>query len=359
MSTRERREREKALKLAEAKAANGGTTPPPNLKGKFPKPAIKEEIVKEEPKGERRKYKKRKRPGEDGDIVQSIEGGEVDVPSEAEKPPVKKARASKSPSPEYPPADSLTEEQLARPSEPYARLIYDILLDIHPKALPLKQIYRALKLKFPFFVHRVDSEGWLPSKRLLQNRNLHLHHVKIPKALHHHSTGKTVRPTPNRMVCLHEVLLHLSLFKVHMAQFHHHPMVCLGLLHLLRDQCHLQRPLMVIHLQGLPTPLLSHSIPQSNLDLLLMPPSKLLNRPLNRLVLHELLLRQIKWQALDPPQLAPSLVQYHRRPLAHLPRETCLAHWTVWWPLGGLSLPCMSKLAILKRLRDGRGSFIL
>lgn len=165
MSTRERREREKALKLAEAKAANGGTTPPPNLKGKFPKPTIKEEIVKEEPKGERRKYKKRKRPGEDGDIVQSIEGGEVDVPSEAEKPPVKKARASKSPSPEYPPADSLTEEQLARPSEPYARLIYDILLDIHPKALPLKQIYRALKLKFPFFVHRVDSEGWQSSVR--------------------------------------------------------------------------------------------------------------------------------------------------------------------------------------------------
>lgn len=165
MSTRERREREKALKLAEAKAANGGTTPPPNLKGKFPKPPIKEETPKEEPKGERRKYKKRKRPGEDGDIVQSIEGGEVEVPSEAEKPPVKKARASKSPSPDYPAADSLTEEQLARPSEPYARLIYDILLDIHPKALPLKQIYRALKLKFPFFVHRVDSEGWQSSVR--------------------------------------------------------------------------------------------------------------------------------------------------------------------------------------------------
>lgn len=165
MSTRERREREKALKLAEAKAANGGTTPPPNLKGKFPKPPIKEEVVKEEPKGERRKYKKRKRPGEDGDIIQSIEGGEVEVPSEAEKPPLKKARASKSPSPDYPPADSLTEEQLARPSEPYARLIYDILLDIHPKALPLKQIYRALKLKFPFFVHRVDSEGWQSSVR--------------------------------------------------------------------------------------------------------------------------------------------------------------------------------------------------
>lgn len=166
MSTRERREREKAQKLAEAKAANGGRTPPPSMRSKLPKPVVQEEVVTPEPKPEKRKYKKRKRSEADGDIVQSIEGGEIDVPSEVEKPPpVKKARQSKSPSPEYPPAETLTEEQLARPSEPYARLIYDILLDIHPKALPLKQIYRALKLKFPFFVHRVDSEGWQSSVR--------------------------------------------------------------------------------------------------------------------------------------------------------------------------------------------------
>ncbi|OAP58859.1 hypothetical protein AYL99_06156 [Fonsecaea erecta] len=166
MSTRERKEREKAAKLAEAKAANGGKTPPPMMRGPKPaRPTPQEEEIVTEPKPEKRKYKKRKRIGEDGDIVQSIEGGEIDVPSEPEKPPpIKKAR-SKSPSPEYPPAESLTEEQLARPSEPYARLIYDILLDIHPKALPLKQIYRALKLKFPFFVHRVDSEGWQSSVR--------------------------------------------------------------------------------------------------------------------------------------------------------------------------------------------------
>lgn len=167
MSTRERKEREKAQKLAEAKAANGGRTPPPGLmRGKFPKPpVIKEELAPVESKPEKRKYKKRKRP-EDGDVMQSIEGGEVDVPSEPENaPPLKKARQSKSPSPEYPPVESLTEEQLARPSEPYARLIYDILIDIHPEALPLKQIYRALKLKFPFFVHRVDSEGWQSSVR--------------------------------------------------------------------------------------------------------------------------------------------------------------------------------------------------
>jgi hypothetical protein len=88
----------------------------------------------------------------------------VPVPVVPEKPPPKKAR-SKSPSPDYPPIEAFTEEQLLRPNEPYARLIYDILDEIHPKALPLKQIYRALKLKFPFFVHKVESEGWQSSVR--------------------------------------------------------------------------------------------------------------------------------------------------------------------------------------------------
>ena len=162
MSTRERKERERAIKLAEAKAANGGRTPPPSAKGKMPKLP---ETPRTEQKAEKRKYTKRKRDGEDGDVMPSIEGGEENVGSDTEKLPAKKPRASKSPSPEYPPLAALTEEQLARPSEPYARLIYDILADIHPKALPLKQIYRALKMKFPFFVYRVESEGWQSSVR--------------------------------------------------------------------------------------------------------------------------------------------------------------------------------------------------
>ena len=162
MSTRERKERERAAKLAAAKAANGGKTPPPSATSKMPKFA---EPPKSEPKSEKRKYTKRKREGEDGDVLPSIEGEEENVGSDTEKVPAKKPRASKSPSPEYPALVNLTEDQLARPSEPYARLIYDILADIHPKALPLKQIYRALKMKFPFFVYRVESEGWQSSVR--------------------------------------------------------------------------------------------------------------------------------------------------------------------------------------------------
>jgi hypothetical protein len=164
MSTRERKEREKAAKLAEAKAANGGKTPPPMSRGKFTKPPTKEEIARAEAKFDKRKYTKRKRD-EDGEIMQSIEGGEENVPSDVEKVPVKKPKQSKSPSPEYPSLATLTEENLARPSDPYARLIYDILIEIYPKALPLKQIYRALKLKYPFFVYRVESDGWQSSVR--------------------------------------------------------------------------------------------------------------------------------------------------------------------------------------------------
>ena len=165
MSTRERKEREKAAKIAEAKAANGGMTPQPLRGNKPTKPVMKEEDPTPEDRPEKRKYKKRKREGEDGDIMQSIEENEMENTAEPEKPPPAKKARSKSPSPDYPPVENWTEEQLARPCEPYARLIYDILLDLHPKALPLKQIYRALKTKFPFFVHRVDSEGWQSSVR--------------------------------------------------------------------------------------------------------------------------------------------------------------------------------------------------
>lgn len=171
MSTRERKEREKAAKAAELKAANGGTTPPPSMNRTKPfKPPTPQEMARfDAARQEKKPYVTTnvgvKRKHEDGTVVQSIEGGEEIVQSDSERQPIKKARQSKSPSPDYPTLEQLTEEQLARPSEPYARLIYDILIDIYPKALPLKQIYRAIKIKFPFFVHKVESDGWQSSVR--------------------------------------------------------------------------------------------------------------------------------------------------------------------------------------------------
>ncbi|RMZ76579.1 hypothetical protein DV737_g4741, partial [Chaetothyriales sp. CBS 132003] len=204
MSQRERRERAKAAALAEAKAANGGRTPP-SMAGRKPIPIP--EPPKAEAKLEKRKYQKRKRD-EDGDVLPSIEGGEEDIPSGNDTPVQKKPRASKSPSPEYPPYASLTEEQLQRPNDPYAKLIYDLLLEIHPKALPLKGIYRMIKMRYPFFVYRVESDGWQSSVRHNLNQEWNKLFEKgdkegkgfawraIPGAIHPQTERKRAAPAP-------------------------------------------------------------------------------------------------------------------------------------------------------------------
>ena len=165
MSTRERKEREKAAKLLQAREANGGRTPEPAPRPKPTRASVSEAPVSE-PKQEKRKYKKRKGSELEGDVLPSIEGNEESIPDEPEQRQDKKPRrASKSLSPDYPPREHWTEEQLNRPTEPYATLIYDILMELYPRALPLKQIYRELKKRYPYFVHKVDSDGWQSSVR--------------------------------------------------------------------------------------------------------------------------------------------------------------------------------------------------
>jgi pSer/pThr/pTyr-binding forkhead associated (FHA) protein len=176
MSNRERRELVKAQKAAAAKEANGGVTPPPSGRTGASRPSITDAQL-EQAKLEKRKYTKRKREDgeEDGDIMPSIEGGQVSVPNDEEVRPPKKTRASRSPSPIYPPMSELSPEQLAKPQENYARLIYDVLSEIHPKGLGLRQIYRKLKVKYPYFVHGVTTDGWQSSVR----HNLNSEHEKL------------------------------------------------------------------------------------------------------------------------------------------------------------------------------------
>ena len=157
MSNRERREIARAQKAAEAKRANGGVTPPPTGRAKAFRPPVKREVG-DPSKPEKRKYTKRKRAEIDEDIRTT-----------------RKTRPSRSRSPDYPSKESLTEDQLAKPPDNYARLIYDILVDIHPRELGLRQIYRELKKKFPYFVHVVQTEGWQSSVR----HNLNSEHTKL------------------------------------------------------------------------------------------------------------------------------------------------------------------------------------
>ncbi|KKZ59870.1 hypothetical protein EMCG_05333 [[Emmonsia] crescens] len=181
MSKRERAEIAREQKLAAKREANGGVTPPPSsIRGKSGKTG--KDSGQEDPssaKAEKRKYTKRKKSDSTptDTVMPSIEGGDVnatigveDLPKPA---PVKKRKPSKSPSPDYPPESFYTSEDLAKPPYNYAVLIFDALTDSQTP-MTLKQIYRALKLKYPYFRFRCETEGWTSSVRHNLNGNAHL-----------------------------------------------------------------------------------------------------------------------------------------------------------------------------------------
>ena len=179
MSKRERAELAREQKMAAKREANGGVTPPPN-RSKTGNTA-KESVGAESPgpKPEKRKYTKRKKP--DGTPVEttfpSTEGIQTPFEQRPEEyvkpPPVKKRKPSRSPSPNYPPESAYTPDDLAKPPYNYAVLIFDALTDAGTP-MTLKQIYRALKLKYPYFRFKCETEGWTSSVRHNLNGNGHL-----------------------------------------------------------------------------------------------------------------------------------------------------------------------------------------
>ena len=131
-------------------------------------------------KPEKRKYTKRKKAdGTTMDVpIPSTEGGQQFAPEQRSEeaikvPPVKKRKPSRSPSPNYPPESAYTLEDLAKPPYNYAVLIFDALTDAGTP-MTLKQIYRSLKLKYPYFRFKCETEGWTSSVRHNLNGNGHL-----------------------------------------------------------------------------------------------------------------------------------------------------------------------------------------
>ncbi|KAL3466648.1 hypothetical protein BJX64DRAFT_213759 [Aspergillus heterothallicus] len=193
MSKRERAELAREQKLAARREANGGVTPPPQQnKSKAGKttattttpggttvPSQPAEGESPNSRPEKRKYTKRKKPdGTSMDIpLPTLEGGQFPPehqPQEYVKPPpVKKRKPSRSPSPNYPPESAYTPEDLAKPPYNYAVLIFDALTEA-TTPMTLKQIYRALKLKYPYFRFKCETEGWTSSVRHNLNGNSHL-----------------------------------------------------------------------------------------------------------------------------------------------------------------------------------------
>ncbi|KAJ5155421.1 Winged helix-turn-helix transcription repressor DNA-binding [Penicillium capsulatum] len=183
MSKRERAELAREQKMAAKREANGGVTPPSQNKPKAGK-TTKESVGAESPTAstkpaEKRKYTKRKKAdGTSMDIpLPSTEGGSFSAEQRPEEhvkpPPVKKRKPSRSPSPNYPPESAYTPEDLAKPPYNYAVLIFDALTEAGTP-MTLKQIYRALKLKYPYFRFKCETEGWTSSVRHNLNGNSHL-----------------------------------------------------------------------------------------------------------------------------------------------------------------------------------------
>ncbi|KAK4190634.1 hypothetical protein QBC35DRAFT_489299 [Podospora australis] len=150
MSKREERLRKKAaMELAKK---NMPAPPPgePPIKRKVGRPR-KHPLPENTPDRPTRKYKSRK-PREDGEQ------------SDPEKA-IKERRREK---PKTPPLElnreSYTEEQLQKPNKNYGILI-DEVLTAAPGGLSLKQIYKRIQEKYPYYYFSVDTKGWESSVR--------------------------------------------------------------------------------------------------------------------------------------------------------------------------------------------------
>jgi len=153
MSKRERRLLKKQLQ------ENSRKTLPQEPQGEKIKRPVgrprKNPLPEDGEKTEKRKYNKRK----------SIEDG--DLGSDAER----RARDKKDKKvrPKSPPLqlnrEDFTEEQLAKPSKNYGVLIDEALGHGPPEGLTLKQIYKRITQRYPWFYFHAETKGWESSVR--------------------------------------------------------------------------------------------------------------------------------------------------------------------------------------------------
>ncbi|KAM7204302.1 hypothetical protein V8F33_001604 [Rhypophila sp. PSN 637] len=154
MSKREERAQKKAaIELAKKNAPPPPPGEPP-IKRKVGRPRKHPLPEDGGERPEKRKYKPRKsKNGEEG------EG------SEAEKA-VKEKRREK---PKTPPLElrreDYTEEELLKPTSKNYGVLIDEVLTAAPDGLTLKQIYKRIQQKYPYFYFNVDTKGWESSVR--------------------------------------------------------------------------------------------------------------------------------------------------------------------------------------------------
>ncbi|KAG9250209.1 forkhead domain-containing protein, partial [Emericellopsis atlantica] len=157
MSKREEREFKKLLQEQQRMdQANQQPTEPP-LKRKVGRP-------RKNPLPEGMEESAAKRPRMDGQEPEYGDGGsDNDMPSSNPKKPSKVAR------PKTPPLElnreDYTDEQLIKPSENYAQLIDQAFMGAPPDGLSLKQIYKRIASRWPYFHFCAGTKGWESSVR--------------------------------------------------------------------------------------------------------------------------------------------------------------------------------------------------
>ncbi|KAI2602083.1 hypothetical protein GGR54DRAFT_554446 [Hypoxylon sp. NC1633] len=153
MSKRERRMLKKQMQETSKK-----TIPQDTQEDKIKRPVgrpRKNPLPEDGEKPEKRKYNKRK-PKEEGE-----EGSDAEKRAKEKKE--KKVR------PKSPPLElrreDFTEEQLQKPTKNYGVLIDETLTSGPPDGLTLKQIYKRIMSKYPWFYFSAETKGWESSVR--------------------------------------------------------------------------------------------------------------------------------------------------------------------------------------------------
>ena len=173
-----RQAREEA-KAAAQRSVDGGSKHPEDKASKA-SPEDKQEVTSTQPNG-KRKYTKRKSKTEllqeQQGTRESTEHTDSVAPEQiaALKPPKEKKppKLPRSPSPVID-KNSLSEEQLAKPTSSYVVLIYEALTEHAEQGkgpMSLHQIYSSIARKYPYFKFVVTTVGWQSSIRhnLLQH----------------------------------------------------------------------------------------------------------------------------------------------------------------------------------------------
>ncbi|KAK1771055.1 hypothetical protein QBC33DRAFT_526686 [Phialemonium atrogriseum] len=216
MSKREERLRKKmAMELAKKTLPQPSLGEPP-IKRKVGRPRKHPRPEDGTDKPDKRKYKPRKpKGGKDG-----AEG------SDAEKAPKEKRREK----PKTPPLElkkeDFTEEQLQKPNKNYGVLIDEVLTEAAGDGLTLKQIYKRIQKKYPYYFFVVDTKGWESSVRhnligndaFKKNEETHLW-SRVP-GIELDAGKKRKATSPDQPPALHGFGQHYSSQMPHQAMYH-------------------------------------------------------------------------------------------------------------------------------------------